>query len=106
MKKFLFLLIVGLSLSSTAAAEMLQDTRIEIESPETAQNPGEPADLLEWLFTSSDLKSANTGQEANILIKEEIDEQAGKVNKTTLAVMAAAAVFAYWLNKKKKQEFD
>ncbi|MDE4083636.1 hypothetical protein PO902_00905 [Planococcus maritimus] len=106
MKKFLFLLIVGLSLSSTATAEMLQDTRIEIESRETAQNPGEAADLLEWLFTSSDLKSANTGQEANVLIKEEIDEQAGKVNKTTLAVMAAAAVFAYWLNKKKKQEFD
>lgn len=106
MKKFLFLLIIGLSLSGTAAAAMLQDTRIEIGSHETAQNPGEATDRLEWFFTSSDLKSANTGQEANVLIKEEIDGQAGQVNKTTLVVMAAAVVFAYWLNKKKKQEFD
>lgn len=105
MKKILLFLVVGLSLSSPACAESIDDGWDETRD-ETSLSYMEAWVKLEWLSTSSGLKSANAEQEANVLIKEEIDEQAGKVNLITLAVIAAAAVFVYWLNRKKKKEFD
>lgn len=106
MKKILLFLVVGLSLSSPACAESIDDLWSETGNGETSLSYMEATKRLEWISTSSGLKSANVEREANVLIKEEIDEQAGKVNMITLAVMAAAAVFVYWLNRKKKQEFD
>ncbi len=106
MKKILLFLVVGLSLSSPACAESIDDLWNVTGNGETSLNYMEATKRLEWISTSSGLKSANVKREANVLIKEEIDEQAGKVNMITLAVMAAAAVFVYWLNRKKKQEFD
>jgi|GEM_PF-5874791 len=104
MKKVLLFLVVGLSFSSPAYAEWLDGLRNEPGIGETLSSYDEDTIRLEGPSASTGLLSANT--EANVLIKEEIDEQAGKVNGMTLAVMVAAAVFAYWLNKKKKQEFD
>lgn len=106
MKKILLFLVVGLSLSSPACAESIDDLWSETGNGETSLSYMEATKRLEWISTSSGLKSANVERQANVLIKEEIDEQAGKVNMITLAVMAAAAVFVYWLNRKKKQEFD
>ncbi|WP_211654062.1 hypothetical protein [Planococcus alpniumensis] len=104
MKKILLFLVVGLSLSSPACAELLDGLWNELGNGETLSSYDEAPIRLEWPSALTGVLSANT--EANVLIKEEIDEQAGKVNGMTLAVMAAAAVFVYWLNRKKKQEFD
>lgn len=100
MKKILFLLIVGLSLASPVSAEWMAELWNGAHSEQSAINASEAP---EWIAANG-LLAVNT--EATVAIKEEIDEQAGKVNEMTVTVMAAAAVFAYWLNKKKKQEFD
>lgn len=101
MKKILFLLIVGLSLASPVSAEWMDELRNDTRSEKPAINASEAP---ERIAASNGLLAINT--EATVVVKEEIDEQAGKVNEMTLTVVAAAAVFAYWLNKKKKQEFN
>lgn len=101
MKKILFLLIVGLSLASPVSAEWMAELWNGAHSEQSAINASAAP---ERIAVSNGLLAVNT--EATGAIKEEIDEQAGKVNEMTVTVMAAAAVFAYWLNKKKKQEFD
>ena len=101
MKKILFLLIVGLSLASPVSAEWMDELWNDTRSEKPAINASEAP---ERIAAANGLLAINT--EATVVIKEEIDEQAGKVNEMTLTVVAAAAVFAYWLNKKKKQEFN
>ncbi|MGM0898106.1 MAG: hypothetical protein ACQEV0_09405 [Bacillota bacterium] len=106
MKKILFFLIVSLSLSSPASAVMDVNLVNEAGYGETSLSYGDAPIRSELIATASGLLPLSPKQEANGLIKDGIDAQAGKVNKKTIMVMAAAALFVFWLNRKRKQEFD
>ena len=116
MKKLIFLIALALFLTTqTYADATISKTNLNesISSPASSYSSLPASDgILVFKGESAgfsiiqSMKKATEKSENELVIKADIDADAGKLNWVTLIAVAAAALFVTLLNKKKKQEFD
>lgn len=116
MKKFIFLIALALFLATQTYANATSATtniNESISSQASSYSLLTASDgILEFegqiagFSIMQSMKKAMEKSENELVIKADIDADAGKLNWVTLIAVAAAAIFVTLLNKKKKQEFD